>query len=320
MSVQVSIIIPIYNASTSIRRCIDSVMLQSNDISKEIIFVDDGSTDDTVEIIQSYHNSDFTVIRQENGGPAKARNTGLNNAHGLYLAFIDADDYWEPTFLEKSFSYMVDHGDVVAVSVGQSHKRDGCVSIVPKCIHSYEFPFMIEDFFSFWSKFHHVCTGSVLLKSDVAKAIGGQREELRCAEDWEFWLMIATYGKWAFIPEVLFHSDGDEVMKKNGWLEKMKPRWESTPTVEVWEHRLKNRLGQNKPEGYNWAIGYVACDFVLSHVLSKRSELARNEVKQYGEFFPQDNLFGKIFKLCSKNLIVWDLLCKVLCWREYHRY
>lgn len=103
-SIKVSVIIPVYNVSKYLRQCLDSVVLQTlTDI--EIICVDDGSTDNSLDILYEYSNKDkrFKVIRQDNCGAGKARNTGLKVAKGKYLIFLDADDFSEKEMLEKAY-------------------------------------------------------------------------------------------------------------------------------------------------------------------------------------------------------------------------
>lgn len=102
---KISIIIPVYNAEKYISECLDSVINQTfKDI--EVICVDDGSTDSSYDILQKYAQKEdrIKVIKQENSGPAKARNIGLKNANSKYIMFCDADDTYEPTICEKMFN------------------------------------------------------------------------------------------------------------------------------------------------------------------------------------------------------------------------
>lgn len=319
-NIDITVVVPVYNASALIKRCIDSLLSQEGQFTKEVIFVDDGSTDDSSDIIKSYNNPNFILIEQENGGPAKARNTGIIASHGKYLSFIDADDYWDSDFLKTTLQFMEQHDKIVAVSVGQRHIIRGKESVIPKCVNDYHEPIIIEDFFSFWSNYRHVCTGSVVLKTDIAKQIGGQREDLRAGEDWEFWMMVALYGKWAFIPKVLFTSDGDDVTRTRGWVEKMKPRWETTPPIHEWEKRLLKILPSPLPLSYKKARGYVAYHMIHAHVLGNRLNLARKETFHYKKDFPLNDRLCFLFKVCSKTYLTWVLMSKLLIWREYHRY
>lgn len=97
----VSVIIPTYNRGYSIVRCVESVLQQTHQ-PVEVLIVDDGSKDDTSEVIATRYKGDTRVryIRQENQGVSAARNTGLRNAQGDFIAFLDSDDSWKPWKLE----------------------------------------------------------------------------------------------------------------------------------------------------------------------------------------------------------------------------
>lgn len=96
-----SIIIPVYNKSKLINRCLDSIFNQTTNCSYEVILVDDGSTDDSVELIKTRTESNIILYEQQNAGPSVARNKGFELSHGKYCAYLDADDYWEDGFSEK---------------------------------------------------------------------------------------------------------------------------------------------------------------------------------------------------------------------------
>lgn len=89
----ISVIVPAFNSSRTIAHCLDSITAQSwRDF--EVIVVDDGSTDETCEIVEAY--SDIQLIRQKNAGPGAARNRGVQQARGRFVAFLDSDDLWQP--------------------------------------------------------------------------------------------------------------------------------------------------------------------------------------------------------------------------------
>ncbi|WP_293916036.1 MULTISPECIES: glycosyltransferase [unclassified Sphingobacterium] len=100
--VQVSVIVPVYNAGTTLERCVDSILHQSY-VSFEVILVNDGSQDNSADICLRYSEKDdrIRVIHQENGGVSRARNTGLDIATGSYVTFIDSDDKIEAEYLKE---------------------------------------------------------------------------------------------------------------------------------------------------------------------------------------------------------------------------
>ena len=102
VNTRVQIIIPVYNSGKYLRRCLDSLKAQTYD-SWQAIIIDDASTDESVDILRDYSETDerFTVFRQEKtGGVAKARNLGLSKLSAEYTAFLDSDDFWEKDMLE----------------------------------------------------------------------------------------------------------------------------------------------------------------------------------------------------------------------------
>lgn len=95
----ISIVIPLYNKEASIAQSLKSVLSQEYD-DFEVVIVDDGSTDESVGVVEAINDSRIRLIKQENGGPSKARNTGVKNAKGEWILFLDADDELEPGALE----------------------------------------------------------------------------------------------------------------------------------------------------------------------------------------------------------------------------
>ena len=102
--IKVSVIVPIYNAYDYLRPALDSILCQTL-AEIEVICVDDGSTDHSLEILKEYQERDgrVRIVTETNAGPALARNNGIRRARGEYVAFLDADDFLEPTFVEKLY-------------------------------------------------------------------------------------------------------------------------------------------------------------------------------------------------------------------------
>ena len=100
--VKISVIVPVYNSEEYLRRCIDSILKQSYELF-ELIAVDDGSSDNSWKILENYSKQDnrIRIIHQENAGPGKARNRGLDAASGEYVVFVDSDDFIENDYFLK---------------------------------------------------------------------------------------------------------------------------------------------------------------------------------------------------------------------------
>jgi glycosyltransferase involved in cell wall biosynthesis len=114
--VLVSVVIPVYNGEAHIAAALDSALLQTHP-HLEVIVVDDGSTDGTCDIVESRRAGDGRVrlVRQENAGVAAARNRGIAEARGEFVAPLDADDLWEPTKIERQVARMLESGDKTGI-------------------------------------------------------------------------------------------------------------------------------------------------------------------------------------------------------------
>ena len=314
----ISVIIPTYNTALLIERTIRSVLAQRCQ-DFEILIVDDCSTDDTLTVVRSIGDPRISIFEQpENRGPAAARNRGLAEAKGEYCAFLDGDDFWETDFLKETSGFLDVHPEAVAVSVMQCHKIIGKDPVTAPRDAGVTEPVVLEDFFDFWAKNNHVCTGSVLMRTVVAQRLGGQREDLRICEDLEFWALLATQGKWGFIPKVLFTSDGGAVTNKQGWMAKNMRRWQSAPSVEDWAKRITAGFQGNVPDTFAPALGRVARNLCYSHIMAGKTGLARQEVLKYGKDFP-GNKVNVVFKKMSKYPLLWVILSQFLRVREYLR-
>lgn len=145
--IKVSVVIPIYNAETYIKECLDSILLQTlKDI--EIICVDDGSTDNSIEILNKYVKKDNRIIllKQSNKYAGVARNLGIQYAVGKYLCFLDADDFFSPIFLEKM--YLAANENMSDVVICNSNNYDSNTGKITKGFMRQEFLPPNKDDFS----------------------------------------------------------------------------------------------------------------------------------------------------------------------------
>lgn len=318
----VSVIIPVYNAGALITRCLDSVFSQVGSIDFEVIAIDDGSTDNSIEIIENHPRiSVIKIVKQSNSGPSKARNKGIELASGKYLTFLDADDYWLPDFVQTTVRFLEENTECIAVSVAQRHLTTSGEHEVPTNWESLSGAtgIVLNDFYAFWAEYNHVCTGSIMIKSDIAKMTKGQREDLRICEDLEYWALLATYGKIGYIPKLLFVSDGAKVAENIGWVQKHLPRWKAAVTVENWEKRiLSNNPLIHQNEGYIKARGRIARNLAYSILMSKRYNIAKGQITRYSNTFPVDNM-TMLMRIATMNSLNWFIVSRFLIYREYHR-
>ena len=120
----VSVIIPVFNGEATIAAAIDSALAQEFGGDLEVIVVNDGSTDATSSVLEAYRGR-VTVLDRANGGPASARNVGVQASHGEYVAFLDADDIWMPRKLEKTLAALDSDSGVAMVYTNASMMAGG---------------------------------------------------------------------------------------------------------------------------------------------------------------------------------------------------
>ena len=107
-----SVIIPVYEGSNVVSRAINSVLSQTYQ-NFELIIVNDGSTDNTEEVVKAIKDDRIKYFVQENKGQSSARNKGIKEATGEYIAFLDADDYWSPSHLSDHVNFLENNPDYV---------------------------------------------------------------------------------------------------------------------------------------------------------------------------------------------------------------
>ena len=279
-----SLIIPAYNSSASIGRSIDSALEQTVP-AHEIIVIDDGSTDDTADIIRSY-GSKVRLITQDNQGQGAARNAGLAVATGRYIAFLDADDYWEPGFLEHMERFLDAHPQAVAASCAFHAQRQKGDYYGPAHYEQLKAQhpdgLMLEDFFTFWADHDHIRTGTALVRHDVIREIGPQNANLRISQDLEYWALIGSAGPWGLVPEVLWVGTSDFFARRAGWRKRNAARRKRTPSVEAWQARVLPRLSPEQVAPFARVRARVAQGYAVNHMLGGDASEARKIVQAYG--------------------------------------
>lgn len=185
----VSVIIPNYNTAKYIADAIESVLSQAYQ-NFELIVVDDGSTDNTKEVVQKYINQPtFKYIFQENKGLSAARNTGIKASQGEFIAFLDADDIWLPEKLEHQIKLMdSDKVGIVSCSGYTTNEKGEILDTFIKKNYSNRY-LLLRDL-----SMKNVVSGggsTALVRKTCFDVIGLFDENLKSSEDWDMWLRIA---------------------------------------------------------------------------------------------------------------------------------
>lgn len=192
----VSIIMPSYNCGKYVEETIRSVQAQTYQ-NWEIIFVDDCSKDDTIGLVSELQKNDSRIKllqNDKNSGAAVSRNTALRNARGRWIAFLDSDDLWEPTKLEKQVRFMEENGYKFSYTEYQEIDADGNLTGVtisgPKHVTK--------------RGMYNFCWPGCLTVMYDAKAIGLiQIEDIKKNNDYAMWLKVCKKADCYLLPEVL---------------------------------------------------------------------------------------------------------------------
>jgi glycosyltransferase involved in cell wall biosynthesis len=181
---EVSVIIPTYNRAWVLKEAIDSVLAQEfRDF--ELIVVDDGSTDNTPQILESYAQ-DLTVIRQPNRGVSAARNRGIVAANGRLISFLDSDDLWLPRKLSSQVNFFNSNPEAVINQTEEIWIRNG-VRVNPKTRHHKPSGMIFEQSLALCL----VSPSAVMMKRSLFDAVGLFDEDLPACEDYDLWLRIS---------------------------------------------------------------------------------------------------------------------------------
>jgi glycosyltransferase involved in cell wall biosynthesis len=198
---QVSVIIPTYNRAQRLGKAIDSVLAQSHQ-DFELIVVDDGSEDNTDELIGNY-NSDIVYIRQENSGAAAARNRGIEKARYNLLAFLDSDDWFAENKLKTQIEAMNRNPSCLISHTNEIWYRNGQI-LNQKLKHKKS----SGDIFAQSLELCAVGMSTIMIHKEIFDRYGFFDEGYPCCEDYEFWLRISAEEKFLLVEEPLTSKDG----------------------------------------------------------------------------------------------------------------
>ena len=260
-----SIIIPLYNKASYVRKAVESVLEQTYH-DWELIVVDDGSTDGSTEIVSKYSNPHIQIVRlEENVGVSNARNKGISLSKAPYLTFLDADDWWEPTFLEEMAGLIERHPDAGIYGTGYCIVKNGKKRVAPIGVDN-SFTEGEINYCQVYAK--TLCmplwTGSVCIPRVIFEETGGFKPHLKLGEDFDLWIRIALKHKVVFLNKPLSNYNQDVDITYRGTHHLRNPK----------EHMLWN-LGYLEPEektnpDYKQLIDDLRTYGLLPYLLTKQ--------------------------------------------------
>lgn len=261
--IDVSVIIPAFNAAATIERALDSVRAQA-DVSVEVIIINDGSSDNTAEVVERAIRPGEPVQlihMPKNSGVSAARNAGLRLARGKYVAFLDADDIWLPGKLRKQIDAIQRNPAITLVSCNsQMTAPDGRAL---KEGHVNRPPVQGPDAWKTLLVYNFLPTPTVLSYTSLVQELGGFDENLAVGEDLDLWIRLGTRGHIVALPEILinYYDFANSLMKRHG---------EQTgdivfPMIEKHLREQSARLSDAEVRAIRGQRAYqIACDMFFS--------------------------------------------------------
>lgn len=199
----VSVIIPMYNAEKTIETSINSIFNQTYK-DYEIIIINDGSKDKSKEIVEKIINNNkdkkILLINKENGGVSSARNFGIKNANGEYIAFLDSDDEWLPEKLEKQADILIKNKEIDFIGCNRNNEKTSVLLKKFDRLKKIEFNDILLKMFP--------QTSTAVIKKNVFNEIGFYDEKQRYLEDGNLWLRIIAKKNCYMMPESLVLTGG----------------------------------------------------------------------------------------------------------------
>lgn len=190
----VSVIVPTYNRVYLFPKTIKSILDQDYQ-NIELLVVDDGSSDNTSDVIKENKDSRIIYIKKQNRGPASARNFGIKKAKGKYIAFCDDDDIFLPGKLKRQIIFLEENSHLAfcytnGIIVQNGERR----RFLPKLTQNSLSKLLFEN--------SQILTPSVVAKTKIVKNLGGFSESIRFCEDYDLWLRIAQKYPFDFIDKI----------------------------------------------------------------------------------------------------------------------
>lgn len=214
----ISVVIPLYNKEQHIAKTLQSVFAQTY-TDYEIVIVNDGSTDNSAAVVKAINDPRIRLINQANAGVSSARNKGIKEAKGEYVALLDADDEWKPEYLETIADMIEKYSDCSVFATNYTH-------IAPD---GHEFPTIINNirfngydgrllnYFEVASTSSPpICSISIVAKKDVFLSVGGFPLGIKSGEDLLTWARFACRYKIAYCikPLAIFNVEGFKIGEK----------------------------------------------------------------------------------------------------------
>ncbi len=211
----ISVLMPVYNAEKYLKEAVASILAQTYD-DFELLIVDDGSTDSSVQIASEFSDSRIRLLPKKHNGLIETLNYGLEHARGQWIARMDADDIALPDRFDIQMKYISSHKDVVAVGgaaylIDAEGRKTGCLTVPPgnheDLVNNLLYP----------GRGVSLIHPTVMMRTETARALEGYRRQFAVSEDTDMWLRISCAGRLCSVPEPVLllrkHPDNVSIQK-----------------------------------------------------------------------------------------------------------
>ena len=294
MRPKVSVIIPTYNRDNYLYSAIKSVLNQTFE-DFEIIIVDDASTDNTRQVVDKFDDKRIRYIRhKENKGGSAARNTGIKRSKGKFIAFLDDDDMWMPSKLEKQLDLINKN-----LEIGAVYTRTCIINKSDKIIW-FKSPSLRGNIFLDILKKNYVGSCSkVLVRKECFNRIGLFDENLPAGQDWDMWIRLAKHHQFDYVNEPLvLYRVHEKRISTNPF-----PKMQATKLMfKKFSKELNTSVNHKKILGYwHYRFGTIYCE--CGDIGKGRKEFMKAISKDPDSFIYYIRLFASFFGLTIYNAL-----------------
>lgn len=295
-----SVIIPLYNKAPYVRKTVESVLRQTFD-DYELVIIDNGSNDGSSEIVASFTDPRIRIVRlEENVGVSNARNKGVSLSSSPYITFLDADDWWEPTFLEEMSGLIKRHPDAGIYGTGYYIVKNSKKRLAPIGVDEG----FVEGEINYCAVYAKtLCMPLTSITAAMPRSIfdemGGFKSHLKLGEDFDLWVRIALRHKVVFLNKALSNYNQDVDVTYRGTHHLRDPK----------EHMLWN-LGYLESEektnpDYKQLIDNLRTYGLLSYLLTKQYRQAARQELAKVDWDRQPIATRRLYRLP-----IWILRCR----------
>lgn len=295
-----SVIIPLYNKAPYVRKTVESVLGQTF-VDYELLIIDNGSNDGSSEIVAGFTDSRIRIFRlEENVGVSNARNKGVSLSSSPYITFLDADDWWEPTFLEEMSGLIKRHPDAGIYGTGYYIVKNSKKRLAPIGVDEG----FVEGEINYCAVYAKtLCMPLTSITAAMPRSIfdemGGFKSHLKLGEDFDLWVRIALRHKVVFLNKALSNYNQDVDVTYRGTHHLRDPK----------EHMLWN-LGYLESEektnpDYKQLIDNLRTYGLLPYLLTKQYRQAARQELAKVDWNRQPIATRRLYRLP-----IWILRCR----------